>query len=171
MTISYKGELSLGQVVPMALQAAGILNASLGAQLPDVQARLDGLLAVSVAPPPSIADLIASVQQMLAALQTLLSAPLPDISATASAIADLQATLGQLQAGLSFAGLLNGLLGSPGIYAYTFDGKANQVAGELGSEVGGGLPGGSGGSETIAGTILFARDGGAIDALRTVLLA
>lgn len=169
MTTSYVGSITLGQAIPMASTAVLELDASLGAALPDVQARVDGLLALSISPPPSLADLIASVQAMLAALQALLDAPLPDVSATAAALAELQATLGSLTASLAFSASFGSLLGTAGIHYYVFAGAANELGGELGSMLSGGLPGGAGGTEHIAGAILLANDGGAITALQTVL--
>lgn len=170
MSISYIGSLTLGQAIPMASTAVLELDASVGLALPDVQARVDGLLALSIAPPPSLADLITSVQAMLLALQALLAAPLPDVSATAAALADLQATLGSLTASLAFSASLGSLLGTAGIHYYVFAGAANELAAELGSLLSGGLPGGAGGAEHIAGAILLANDGGAVSAIQSVFL-
>jgi hypothetical protein len=153
----------------MAADAAIELDASIGVALPDVQARVTGLLALSISPPPSLAALIASAQALLAALQALLAAPLPDVSATAAALADLQATLGQLNASLAFSVNFGTLLGTAGIHYYVFAGRADALGGELGSLLSGGLPGGAGGAEHIAGAVLLANDGGAITALQTVL--
>lgn len=169
MAISYAGSLTLGQAIPGAAGAQLALDAAVGATLPDVQARVDGLLALSISPPPSLADLIASVTALLASLQGLLAAPLPDVTATAAALADLQVTLGQLTAALSLSLSLGSQLAAAGIHYYVFAGQAGQLGGELGSLLSGGLPGGAGASESVAGAILLANDGGAIAALRAVL--
>lgn len=169
MTITYAGSITLGEAIPMAQDATVELDASVGALLPDVQARVDGLLALSIAPPPSLADLIASAQALLAALQALLAAPLPDVSATAAALADLQATLGSLNASLAFSVSLGSLLSQAGIHYFVYAGAAGDVGGELAGVLSAGLPGGAGPSEQCAGVILLASDGGAISALQTVM--
>lgn len=168
MTVSYQGSITLGQAIPAAQTAQVTLTSSLGAALPDVQARVTGLLALSVQPPPSLPALISGVQATLAALQALVADPLPDVGATAAALADLQATLGQLQAGLSFAASLGGLLGTPGIHYYVFAGRADALGGEMSAELSSGLPGGGGPAESIGGAVLLARDGSARSALQAV---
>ncbi len=169
MALTYAGSLTLGQAIPIALQAQAQLASAVNAALPDVQARVDGLLAVSIQPPPSLSDLIASANALVASLSSLLAAPLPDVGATADALASLQATLGQLSASLAFSVSLGSLLSSAGIHYYVYTGRADQVGSELGGYLSGGLPGGSGPAENIAGAVLLANDGGAIEALRTVL--
>jgi hypothetical protein len=171
VAVVYGGSLTLGQAIPLANQANAALAASVGLALPDLQARLDGALAISVAPPPSLADLIASVQAMLAALQTLLAAPLPDVSATLSLIADLQATMATLNANLALSLSFGNLLGSPGIHYYAYFGRADQLGPEMSGHLSAGLPGGAGPSENIAGVILAANDAGAIAALEAVFAA
>ena len=169
MTMSYMGSLTLGQAIPMAATAALELDTSIGLVLPDVQARVTGLLALSIAPAPSLQALIDSATAMLAALNALLVAPLPDADATAAALLELQTTLGALTASLGFSASLGSLLGTAGVHYYVYAGAANELSGQLGSLLSGGLPGGAGGSEHIAGAILLANDGGAISALQTVL--
>lgn len=167
MTVSYQGSLSLGQVVPMALTAQATLDASLNAVLPDLKARIAGLLELSVRPPPALADLIAAARDTIAALQALVADPLPDVSAIAQALADLQASLGQIEAGLAFSLQLGGMLSTPGIYYYAYAGQAGALGGELSATLSAGLPGGGGPNEQVAGVILLARDGGAISALQS----
>lgn len=153
----------------MALTANATVASTANAALPDVQARVDGLLALSIAPPPSLPSLIAGVQATLAALQTLISVPMVDVAATAAALADLQASLGQLTASLAFSTSFGGLLGTAGIYYYLFAGQAGALSGELGAQLSAGLPGGGGPTEEIAGAVLLARDAASIAALQTVL--
>jgi hypothetical protein len=152
----------------MALQTQVALDASIGVILPDLQARLDGALVISIAPPPSLADLIASVNALLAALQALVAAPLPDVSATLALIAELEATITQLNVNLALSLSFGQLLGAPGIHFYTYFGRADQVGAEMSGQFSAGLPGGAGPSEHIAGVILAANDGSAIQALQTV---
>lgn len=168
MGLEYKGQLSLGECMPLALQASAQLSTAIGVALPDVQARVDGLLALSIAPPPSLADLLAALEALLGAIQTLIAVPLPDVTATVAALAELQATLGSLGASLGFQLNLASLLATPGIFFYLFAGRADEVGPALSDRLTSGLPGGAPG-ESVAGAILLAKDAGAIAALRLVL--
>lgn len=171
MSVDYRGSITLGQAIPMATAASVALAATSNSMLPDVQARVGGLLQLSIQPPPSLPALISSAQALLAALQGLIANPIPDVAATAAALADLQATLGQLQAGLALAINLGNLLGVPGIHYYVYEGPTNVFAAEMGALLSSGLPGGGAPADTMAGAVLLARDGGAINALRLVLQA
>lgn len=168
MAVIYGGSLTLGQAIPMASQAQVALDGSIGLALPDFQTRLTGALAISVQAPPSLADLIASATALLAALQTLLAAPLPDLSATLSLIAELQATIATLNANLAFSLDFGQLLSAAGIHFYAYSGRADQLGAEMSGQLSGGLPGGAGPAERIAGVILAANDGSAIEALQTI---
>lgn len=169
MTVAYGGSITLGQAIPAALSAAGELNASLGVTMPDLQARIDGLLALSISPPPNLAALVSAATSLLAALNLMLAAPIPDMTVVASLLADLQATMGDLTASLSFAATLQANLGTAGIHYYTFAGRAGDFGPQMQAQLSAGLPGGAGPSESIAGAVLLASDGGAIAALQAVL--
>lgn len=166
MTITFGGHLTLGDVLPMPLAAQLDLDATLGDQIGDVQARITGLLAIQAQPPPSVAALIAALEAALAALQALIADPLPDVSATAAVLADLQAQLAglnvRLAANVNFANLL-----AAGVYYYIFAGKTSAVGPELTSILSAGL-GGTGGDPEIAGAIVLASDAGAISALQQI---
>lgn len=168
MTTTYVGSLTLGQALPGAAGLQVALDASLAATMPDLQARLTGLLSVDLTP-PSIPDLILSLNAQIAALNLMISLPVPDASATLTAIADLQATMGQLTAALSLSANFGSLMAAAGIHYFLFAGRASDLSGELGALLSGGLPGSGNPSESIAGAILLANDGGAIEAMRAVL--
>jgi len=166
MPLDYRGHVTLGECVPLALRANAELGAAVSASQPDLQARVNGLLSISVRPPPSLADLIASVQALLAALQELAAAPLPDVDANAAALAELQAQLGALQVSLQFSLDFGALLGTPGVHYYAYLGRADGFGAALGAHVGSGLsvpP-----SAQIAAAALLASDGGATTALRAL---
>jgi len=169
MTISYAGSLTIGDAIPLALTAQIALGDAAGAAAPDVQARISGLLALSLQPPPTLDDLITGALATFAALQQMLSVPLPDVGATAAALAELQAQLAELNAGLAFAASFGALLGTAGIHYFVYEGRADALSAELAAHVSAGLPGGAGPAEHIAGCILLANDGNAISALQTVL--
>lgn len=168
VAVSYEGSLTLGQAIPMAAQAQVTLGDTASGAVPDVQARVDGLLTLSVQPPPSLEELITGVQATLAGLQAMLSVPLPDAGATADALADLQVQLGELNAGISFAASFGALLGTPGVHYYLFAGRADAFGAELGAQLSAGLPGG-GPAEHIAGAVLLANDPATISAMQAVL--
>jgi hypothetical protein len=170
VAVTYGGSLTLGQCVPTASAAQIALDASLGLAMPDFQARLTGALALSVSPPPDLSALIASAQALLAALQSLLAAPLPDASATAALVTELQATMATLTAHLALSASLGSLLSTAGIHFYAFAGRADAMGSEMASQLSGGLPGGAGGSESVAGVVMLANDGGAIAALESMFL-
>lgn len=168
MSTEYKGSLTLGQILPLPTSAQLALDATLGDTVPDVQARIAGLLEITVRPPPALADLIAAAQNLLSALQALLAAPLPDVAATATALADLQLTLQGLNVRVALSLQLGDFLSSAGVHYYVFNGKASQVGPELAALLSTGLPGGTL-DQSVAGCFLLASDGGAITALRAVL--
>lgn len=168
MTVSYQGSISLGQCLPLALAASAQVSAATSVAQSDIQARITGLLALSIQPPPSLADLIRNATATLAALQSMLAAPLPDVGATMAALAELQASLAGLTGALAFAANLANLLGTAGIRFYACAGTAGELGAELNVSVGGGLPGGGGPNESIAGFLLLANEPGAIAALRTM---
>lgn len=168
MTVTYEGALTLGQCLPQALLANAQLATCVGLALPDVQARVTGLLALSIQPPVALLDLIAGVQATLLALQNLVAAPLPDVTATAQALVDLNLFLGQLNASLAFQAQFGLVLGAAGIRLFAYAGPANQFAPEMNAQISAGLPGGGGPFENVAGVVLLANDPIAISALRAI---
>lgn len=170
MAVTYSGSLTLGQCVPGAQSAQVALTGAVGVAMPDIQARISGLLALQGAPTPSLPQLIAGAQATLAALQQMLSVPLPDIGAVNVALADLQAIATSLNASLSFANGLGGLLGTAGVAYFVAAGRAGDIGAELAAHLSAGLPGsGAGPDQQIAGAILLASDAGAIAAIQQVL--
>lgn len=159
------GQLTLGACVPSAVALVGALDASIGIELPSIEAKLAGALAVqaSVAiTPPTLEVQLDAALALVAQLQASIALGLPgislDVSAMVAIIAELQASLGALQANLAL-GLAIGLqLGTPGIWLYHVQGDPVDI-------IPGGIPGVSG---SVEGVILLAADAGAIDAIRAV---
>jgi hypothetical protein len=123
MTYTYLGELSLGACVPLALTAQALV-------VPELAAKVAGLLKVQAAltiTPPSIAGQLALAAKMVANLEV---AP-PGASLQLAGIAKL---LAEIQASLSAWVAIGVSLGTPGVFAYTYEGPANQL-------IPGGLPG------------------------------
>lgn len=167
MTTSYKGEFTLGQILPLPATVQADYAATLGVMLPDLNARIAGLLEVTLRPPPALADLIASAENLLSALQALLAAPLPDVSASLSLLADLQAELGQINGRLALNVGFGDFLSAAGVHFYLFQGKAPEVGPELSSMLSAGLPGGAFDANCL-GLFLLASDGGARAAMQGI---
>lgn len=174
MSLDYRGNLTLGACIPTALELQGHLTLSINLMLPELRGRLEGLIALSIRPPPALGELIASLQQtiasieqLIASLQALLANPLPDINLTLQLIIELNIFLGKLTASLSFGLNIGLLLATPGVHFYTYAGRADGAGAEFSAALGGGLPGGSPG-EHVAGVFLVASDGGATSAMQTM---
>src|SRR5690606_30449711 len=138
--------LTAGQAMPLLDQASLTLTASLTPGVADLNARIAGLLAASIAPPALITDLVAGLTAALGSLQALIAAGVVVIPPTATAsleqLAVLQAQLTALQTGLDFAASLP--LGAPGIHVYTTASPANGVGSDISGALAGGLPGEAG---------------------------
>lgn len=85
MSYSYLGSLTLGQCVPTALSAQGALDASIGVSLPEIQAKITGMLALQASltiTPPSIVASLEAALDMLVELQASLALTMPELSVT-----------------------------------------------------------------------------------------
>jgi hypothetical protein len=123
VTYQYLGEITLGQCVPLALSAQALV-------VPELAAKVAGLLKAQAAltiTPPTIAGQLALAAKTVANLEV---AP-PGASLNLSGIAKL---LAEIQASLSAWIAIGVSLGTPGVYAYSYEGTAGQL-------IPGGLPG------------------------------
>lgn len=148
MTITALGELSIGETIPGAA-AVGVAGAAgINLALPDIQARLDALLAFSPAAVDFAAQL-ALAQQIVVSIQAAITAGLtpPSISAQIAAvgalIAELTAAVASIHAQLTIIVDFQALLSAAGIFAYAYDGQVDDLGDELDAEIGGGIGGGS----------------------------
>jgi hypothetical protein len=135
------GGASIGAMIPAPVIAINLA-------LPDLQARLDALLAFSPTPIDFHAN-IALAGQIAASIQAALDIGItpPSISVQIAIVADLIAALEvQLNAILA----ITGLFASAGIYAYAYDGRVDGLGPALTSELSGGLPGGAPGDHCNA---------------------
>jgi|WetSurMetagenome_2_1015567.scaffolds.fasta_scaffold67380_2 hypothetical protein len=178
MSLEYVGSVSLGQCVPTALTAWAQLTAALNLALPQLQAKLAGLLRVQAALSiriPSLDALIKAVTNVVVQLQALLAAPLPSVGlsleATAALVAQITVDLGNITAQLGFAAQLALVLGTPGIEAYIFDGTAGEFPAAVTPEFASGLRIGGGPNLPIYAVLLVATDGGAKAAMQKVLIS
>lgn len=146
-TYKYLGQLTLGQCVPLALEAQA-------AVVPVLAAKVAGLLKVEAAlkiTPPSVAAQLALAAKLVANLEVAPPAASLDLSGVAKLLAELQASLSAwIAIGLS--------LGTPGIFAYSYSGPANTL-------IPGGLPGNPP-TLPVNAVIFVASDGGAWTAMQ-----
>ncbi len=146
MTVTYLGSLTTGAAIPGAAALAAAGTAGINLALPDIEARLAGLLSFTPTPIDLTANL-AVAQQVVASLQLSLSLGItpPDISAqlaiVAALVADLTASVVSVNAQLAIIAGFD--LGAAGIHAYTYAGQANQLGSEFSTELSGGFPSGA----------------------------
>lgn len=157
---------TLGAAIPVAASAALELDAGINVSLPEVQAKLDGLVALSaqlVITPPSLAASLSIAVDLVTELTAAIALGVPeaalDLSMVAAAIADLTATVGDLTASLSFAADLSALLGVGGIQMWTYAGTLSELP--AAAQVA--LSGSSGG----VGVLIFASAAPAQTAMHT----
>lgn len=168
------GQLTLGDSVPVALSASAELAASVNLMLPEVNAKIAGLVALQASltlTPPSLAGNLQVALDLVASLQASLSLGLPgldfQLTAVAALLAELNVFLGALLAKLDLALSLQATLGTPGIFAYQYIGPVGTAGNELQVRLAGGLPGGSP-ADTCYGWFFIATDAGAINAAKGV---
>lgn len=150
MTFSYVGSLSLGQCLPIAVEAQL-------AVVPEMSAKIAGLLEAQAAltiTPPTLGGQVAAAYEMMLGLQASIDAGLPSASLDLSGLA---AILAEVQASLSFW-LSLGVTFGAGVHMWTYSGLA-------GGAVPGGIPG-SGTEVPVNGVMILAADGGAWEAMK-----
>lgn len=132
--LTYLGSYSLSVLLP------GIV-AALALSVPDLQARVDALLAFS----PGEISLAASLQLAASITADLTGAIALGITppSLAAQIDIVLGILAGLQANLQAILAFQGLLAHGGVYAYVYDGQAGSLGSELAASTSGGLPGGT----------------------------
>jgi hypothetical protein len=166
-TLAHVGTVTVGGAIPLALTAQAELDATLGVSLPEIQAKIDALVALSASltiTPPTLAASLVAALDTVAGLQAAIAAGVPsaalDLSAVAAALADLQAYLGTLTASAAFSASLAAYFGQAGVSVYRYDGTLTQLPGAAAGVVSGSTPG--------VGVFLFATAGGTTAALEAV---
>jgi hypothetical protein len=166
VTVAYLGSLTLGQCVPTALAASAALDLAIGLSLPKLQARLEAALkaqAQLTLTPPTLAASLTAAAALAAALSVSVGMPSIGIqlAALASLIAAIELEIGALQVQAAFGVAFAAMLGTAGIYCYTYTGRADQFGPQINSATLGGFPGGqpsdSAGAIVLAATIPAAK--------------
>jgi hypothetical protein len=163
MALRYVGSLTLGGIFPTVLDAVARLDATCAISLPNLQAKVDGLVNLVAAltiTPPSLAANVVACAAVLASLQAKLSLGLPgialDVSALATLLASIEGDLGSIQGAASFSAELAALLGTAGVHLWTYTGRADSLGGPLTAALAGGPPGGGSPSDAMAAIVCAA---------------
>jgi hypothetical protein len=140
VSASYLGSATIGAYFPTSLAAVGALNAAVGISLPEISAKLAGLVNISAAltiGPPDLTGTIAASIQTTLALQAAISGPTVtlQVGAIAALIAELTATLGTLNAQLAIAASLSATLGTAGLHGFAYTGLVSSMATDLGAVI------------------------------------
>lgn len=167
MPATYYGAVTLGGALPTALTAQAGLVAAVNTSLPEVQARVAGLLNVQAAlvvSPPDLTGTIAAVAQVAAMLQAAISGPTVTLQVAAIAVilAELEVILGLLQAQLAFAAALGATLGTAGIHMLSYVGSADQAGPQLSALL---PPPGVAPTDQVGGVLLLGAAGAPTAAL------
>lgn len=160
MTASYLGSASLGAFCPVAVSAQAV---AVG-QLPDVQARIAGALAVQASltvAPPDFDGTVSALAAVAASLQLVGPSVTLQVGAVAALLAELELLLLQLQAMVS----IGVLLGSPGIHGYTYTGKVANAADQIRDVLQLNPPGAP--ADQAGGVLLMASTPAAVQAVGT----
>lgn len=165
MSLTYLGSLTVGDALPAVADFNAQADASLSAQLPDVNARLNGFASIDLTP-VTVLDLIAQIQGILTALNAL-SIPVITPTISVGAQADLTAQGADLSAGLSASVALGNLLSAAGVHAYAYEGQAFDCGPAVSVATSSGLPGGAP-SDQVFGLLLFTSVPSTAAALKTL---
>ena len=170
MSFELLGFKSLGEVVPLALDATVALDASIGLVLPEIQAKITGMIdlqAQLTLNPPSLVTSLNALLDLAAQFQAAIALGLPsaslDLTAVATALAELNLLLGQLNAQIALSLGFKATLGSPGVALYRYSGSLEPLAGQL--QGGNPFPGVT---PLPLGVFAVAQDLCAVEALRKV---
>jgi hypothetical protein len=164
-TATWLGGGSVGSFMPTSLAAMAAAEAAVALPIVDIEGRITGAISASASisiQPPSL-DLAAAIE---GALQ--LPGVAVDVTAMASLASLLNVELGVLQAALALILAVRAPLSTVGIHAYKLEGEIGGMGGALGSELGGGVPDGSGPTQIGTAVVLVAADNGAAAALEAL---
>jgi hypothetical protein len=138
MSAEIVGEYTVGECIPIGVAAKAALDVSLGLQLPELQAKLAGLLEIQASltlTPPSLAASLSAALALVASLEASIALGLPsasiDLSVIAGIIAELNIFLGQLNAQLALSLGFGVTFGTPGVHLLKAEGPIEDIGSEL----------------------------------------
>lgn len=168
MPFELLGFKSLGEIVPLAASATAAVDATVALTLPELQAKLAGLLSLQASltlTPPSIATSLTAALALVASLEASIALGLPsaslDLSAVFAVVAELELLIGAINVQLNIALDIDLVLGSPGVALYRYSGDLDPIASQL--QGGNPFPGVA---PLPLGVFIVAQDLGAVDAMR-----
>jgi hypothetical protein len=174
---AYIGSLSLGQCIPLALTATAGMSLGLSAAMPQLQGKFVGLTKVALSlsvKVPGLQELIVAAGKTAQQLQALLSTPGPtggiSLTAVTGLASQLSTQIDSLKQQVDVAAGFSTLLGTPGIEAYRYEGGASGFVSAASPEFSNGLRVGGGPNLPIYAIVLVATDGGAAQAMKSVLV-
>lgn len=152
--IVYLGGHTLGELIPIAVQANAQVGALIGIAQPDLEGKIEGALQVQAALEvglPDLAGVIAAAQALIAEIENL-SGPTVTLqgAAVASLLVELKGMLGGLQVALDFQASLSALMGTGGFHVYAYSGPTDQLGSAFGSALASGLPDGGATAQSYA---------------------
>jgi hypothetical protein len=143
VTAYYLGGFTVGECLPIAVQALGAADASIAVVLPNVTAKLAGALeaqAQLTINPPTLAGDLQAVLAFASQLQAAIALGLPsagvDLAAMAAVIAEIQAELGSIQAQVSLSLALGLILAGAGVHLIAQEGTLGSLGSDIASETG-----------------------------------
>lgn len=172
MSAAVLGSYTLGECLPIAVSAKGALDASLGIQLPELNAKIAGMLAAQAAltlSPPTLAASLSAALDLVANLQESIALGLPsasiNLAVVAGIVAELNASLGALNAQVALSAGFAATFGVGGVRLIRADGPIETI----GADLAGVLPSlGAPGADAHA-LVLAAVDSDAWAAIETAL--
>ncbi len=171
MAATYVAGGSIGSLLPLSLQGVAALDASLALMLPELIAKLAGVLKAQLSlsiSPPSLAGSLTVALNAVINLQIAISGPsiALDFSAIAALMAEIQAALGALSLSLALSVSLKLSLGHAGLHLITLEGEVGDWGNELQSILGSGLPGGAPDDQGFALVLAAGADPATISILK-----
>ncbi len=148
MSVDYLGSLTIGNSVPLAAALNANLDASLALVLPSLNARVAGLVQLSInlgITAPSIVASLDVATKLLASLTSSVSLGLPgvnfQVAAIANLLAQLELDLGALNVSAAFSVSAALTLGTAGCHAWAAVSTSAAIGGEIDDALAGGVPG------------------------------
>ncbi len=168
VTVTDLGGASVGGHMPTTAAALASAEAAIVLPMADIQGQITGAASAALQiriQPPSF--------ELAAAIEGSISTPgvTVDVSAMTSLGLELEAQFAALQASLDVVAEVSATFGESGgigVRMYRIDGEVGGMAAAWGTQINGGLPGGTGPTQQGVAFVLVAADSGTIAALEAL---
>lgn len=132
------GTYSVGECLPIAVEAQAGIDAAVAVELPSLEAKLAGALTAQagiILNPPTLATQLDAALALVAQLEAAIAVGVPggvvDFAAMASIIAELQASIGTLQAQAALSASIGLTLGAGAVALIVSDGTLSNVGADI----------------------------------------